>query len=236
MGAFDDVVMNQARPLPVIVLADVSGSMGVDGKLDSLKQALIDMIKSFQGASSSNLEAEIWVGVYTFGGERATKLFDPKPASEIAENEQLLGAIKSMQASGGTPLGHALTAVTDLLENKEQYPSRAYRPFLVLASDGMPNDNWPAPLNRLLNSERGKKATRLALSIGADADDSMLKEYIANEEIPVIKANNVDGIKRFFKCVTMSAIKSSQSAKPGQLPAAEVVNMLTDDSDDLLGD
>ena len=236
MGAFDDVAMEQARPLPVIVLADVSGSMAEEGKLDSLKHALVDMIKSFQGASSSNLEAEIWVGVYTFGGNSATRLFDPMSASAIAENEQLLSQINSLQASGGTPLGHALTAVADLLENKEQYPSRAYRPFLVLASDGMPNDEWEGPLDRLLNSERGKKATRLALSIGADADDAMLKKYIGNEEIPVIKANNVDEIKRFFKCVTMSAIKSSQSAKPGQLPAAEVVKMLVDDSDDLYGD
>ncbi len=33
-----------ARPLPVIILADISGSMSVDGKIDALNAALKDML------------------------------------------------------------------------------------------------------------------------------------------------------------------------------------------------
>ncbi len=33
-----------ARPLPIIVLADTSGSMSVDGKIEALNKGLKDMI------------------------------------------------------------------------------------------------------------------------------------------------------------------------------------------------
>lgn len=236
MSAFDSVVCTQARPLPVIILADNSGSMADDGKLDSLKHALVDMIKSFKGASSSSLEAEIYVSVVSFGNNKATMVIEPKSASEIADSAPLLDAINGMQASGNTPLGLALTKLVDMLEHRESYPSRAYRPFLVLASDGMPNDEWENPLKQLLSGERGKKATRLALSIGADADNSMLEKFVDNKEIPVFKATGVDGIRKFFKCVTMSAIKSSQSARPGEIAAGEVVKILADDDGGLFED
>lgn len=62
--------MPQPRPLPVIVLADVSGSMSEDGKIDILNNALKSMILSF-GAESKLLRAEIQVGLITFGGEVA---------------------------------------------------------------------------------------------------------------------------------------------------------------------
>jgi Mg-chelatase subunit ChlD len=47
----------QARPLPVIVLADVSGSMAENGKIDALNVALRDMVASF--AKEGRLRAEM---------------------------------------------------------------------------------------------------------------------------------------------------------------------------------
>lgn len=236
MSAFDSVVCSKARPLPVIVLADNSGSMYDDGKLDSLKHALTEMITSFKDASSSALDAEIYVSIVSFGNNSVSMVIEPKSASEIANNQQLMKAIDEMRAAGNTPLGLAISKLVDMLEHRESYPSRAYRPFLILASDGMPNDEWEGPLKKLLFSERGKKATRLALSIGVDADNAMLEKFIDNKEIPVFKANDVYGIRRFFKCVTMSAIKSSQSARPGEITTGDVVKILSDDDDDLFKD
>lgn len=225
MSAFDQVTNTQARPLPVIVLADTSGSMSVDGKLDSLKKSLIDMIKSFKGATASNLETEIYVSIISFGNNSATTIIEPKSASEIADSPSFLNAIYAMQANGNTPLGLALTKILGMLEHRETYPSRAYRPFLVLASDGHPNDKWLDPLNKLLTSERGKKATRLALAIGADADEPMLEKFTNNKKIPVFKANNANEIREFFKCVTITVEEVSQSPNPGEITEAEVIKI-----------
>src|SRR5687767_7155937 len=54
-----------ARPLPVLLLADVSGSMSVNGKIDALNDAVEEMIETFGGEDDSR--AEIHVAVITFG-------------------------------------------------------------------------------------------------------------------------------------------------------------------------
>ena len=46
MTTLSDFTIATPRPLPVIVLADISGSMSENGKIDSLNQALEEMIKS----------------------------------------------------------------------------------------------------------------------------------------------------------------------------------------------
>ncbi|MGI0737956.1 vWA domain-containing protein, partial [Pseudomonas aeruginosa] len=56
-----------ARPLPIIVLADTSGSMSVDGKIEALNKSLKDMISSFAG--ESRLRAELQVSLITFGSQ-----------------------------------------------------------------------------------------------------------------------------------------------------------------------
>ena len=45
-------------------------------------------------------------------------------------------------ANGMTPMGAALDIATDLIEDSDCVPRRAYRPTLVLVSDGLPNDEW----------------------------------------------------------------------------------------------
>lgn len=232
MSVFNNVIDFKSRPLPVIILADVSGSMSENGKLDSLKHALKDMIASFKNAASSTLEAEIYVSLITFGNNSTNIALEPQSANEIANDSSKMDAIDRMCAIGNTPLGGALTCLVDMLERRDVYPSRAYRPFIVLASDGLPNDSWQGPLDRLLNNERSKKATRLALAIGSDADERMLKEFVNNEEIPVFRSSNAAEIQKFFKCVTMSAIKSSQSAKPGEINSNDII-ALSDSLKDL---
>src|SRR5689334_3507688 len=47
MTELKDFVLQTARPLPVILLADVSGSMKEDGKIDALNEAVANMIGAF---------------------------------------------------------------------------------------------------------------------------------------------------------------------------------------------
>src|SRR5690606_28035911 len=106
-----------ARPLPVIVLADTSGSMSVDGKIEALNKGLRDMIATF--ASESRLRAEIQVSVVTFGGNQAQVSLPLTPAHQIQ-------SFNKLEADGPTPLGSALTLANQMIESKEKIPSRAY--------------------------------------------------------------------------------------------------------------
>ena len=199
-------VANKARPLPVIIMADTSGSMSIDGKIDSLNQSLRDMIKSF--SEESRNRAEINVSIITFGGEAKVHL-KLTPAHEIEQ-------IQELNATGGTPLGQACMLAKELIEDKETIPSRAYRPVIILLSDGHPTDDYNTAFNELINSDRGQKATRFALSIGADADDSVLSEFNNDIEAPVFHAKNASDIHRFFRAVTMSVSNHSKSQTPNQ--------------------
>lgn len=206
-----DFTVVAARPLPVIVLADVSGSMSADGKIETLNRSLREMVTSF--ANEDDLRAEVHVGVITFGGSRAEAKHPLAPASKLAWDD--------LKASGKTPLGSALTLATNWLEDRSIIPSRAYMPTLVLLSDGQPDkgDAWQQELQKLLGSQRGAKAQRLALAIGADADENILKAFVANPEVPVLHAQDAAQISRFFRFVTMSVCSRLASVNP-DIPAA----------------
>jgi uncharacterized protein YegL len=198
-----DFTVAEARPMPVIVMADVSGSMSVDGKIEALNLALKNMIAGF--AAESRVRAEIQVGLITFGGEDARVHLPLAPAHRISE-------ISPLVAAGRTPMGSAFEHAKKLVEDKEMISSRAYRPVFVLVSDGMPTDDWEPMFNALCQSERGQKATRFAMAIGADADVGMLERFANDPESPVFKAHEARDIHRFFRAVTMSVAARSQSA------------------------
>jgi uncharacterized protein YegL len=219
MSKFKEFTVSSPRPLPVILLADVSGSMATDGKIDALNAAVTEMLAAF--AEEEDGRTEIHVAVVTFGG-KASLHVAPKPAKDVQWTPML--------ANGCTPLGAALDIVTNLIEDREKIPARAYRPTIVLVSDGLPNDEWQGPLARLLGSERAQKAQRFALGIGAEADHDMLRAFLDNPEGRVFQAHEAREIRKFFRWVTMSVTSRSRSVKPNQ--AVEIDPLGLDDYGD----
>lgn len=216
MSKLQEVSLVAARPLPVVLLADVSGSMATAGKIDSLNQAVAEMVAAF--AEEDRSRAIITVAVITFGGGGA-KLHQPLvPAHQMSW--------QALAAAGNTPLGAALSLATELMEDQAQIPSRAYRPTVVLVSDGQPNDEWEEPLGRLHGSPRASKAERFALAIGDDADCEMLQRFLGQPGARVFRAHEARQIKQFFRWVTMTVTTRSRSINPNllaapQLPALE---------------
>ena len=219
-----DFTLAQARPLPVIVLADASGSMIENGKIAALNQALKDMIQTF--ATESRVNAEIQVGLIIFGGADARVHLPLAPAHQIVN-------VTPITAAGRTPLGQAFDLARDLLENRDLIPSRAYRPVLILVSDGLPTDDWERSLQSLQDSERAQKATRFAMAIGNDADESMLHQFANDREAPLFKAHEARDIHRFFRAVTMSVTSRTVSANPNQSSALALAELPDDEDLDL---
>ena len=203
MTTLKEFTVASARPLPVILMADLSGSMAADGKITALNSAVAEMQAAF--AEENDAQAEIHMAVVTFGG--AAALYLPlTPAAQVQWTP--------MQASGRTPMGAALDIVTDLIEDRERVPSRAYRPTVVLVSDGLPNDEWKGPLNRFHQSDRAGKAQRFALGIGTDADLDVLRHFLGDPEGRVFEAHEAREVRKFFRWVTMSVTARSRSGQP----------------------
>lgn len=215
MSNLKDFTMAAARPLPVIVLADVSGSMSANGKIDALNDAVSEMIATF--AEEDDSRAEIHVGVIAFGRGGATLHKPLRSATDIQW--------ESMEASGRTPMGGAFDLARTMIEDRATIPSRAYRPTLVLVSDGVATDDWRGPLEALLGSERASKATRFAMGIGADADHDTLTAFLANDEARVFEAHEAREIRKFFRWVTMSVTARSRSANPNSVVMVEPTDL-----------
>lgn len=203
MSQLHELKTSDLRPLPVLLLADVSGSMSGDGKIASLNQAVREMISTF--AAAEEILAEILVAVITFGEEARVHI----PLTSAAAVSWL-----DMQADGSTPMGRAMELAAELLEDRDLIPKRAYRPTVVLVSDGVPTDAWEAGLARLTQQGRAQKADRMALAIGGDADEAMLKRFIADPAKPVYRAEDARRIKDFFQLVTKSVTMTSRGANP----------------------
>ena len=206
--AMKEFTVDQARPLPVFLLLDASGSMIENGKIDALNRAVEEMLATF--ADEPDVRAMIQIGAIAFGGDVRVHL-------SLLTAEEAKKKWQPLVAQGNTPLGATLTQLRILLEDKKLVPSRSYRPTLVLVSDGQPNDEWQEPLKQLLESARASKTARMAMSIGADADVQMLQSFLNSPESKVFQAHQARDIHKFFKWVTMSVTVRTRSATPDNI-------------------
>ena len=201
---------SKAKPLPVVLLLDTSGSMYGD-KISSLNDAVRKMLRTFTKEESQ--ANEFLVSIVTFGGT-ASLAYSPTPASELAYT--------NLSADAGTPLGAAIDVAKTLIEDREQTPSRAYRPLVVLVSDGVPTDSWESKLDHFIQDGRSAKCDRMALGIGREAYDGpgrvTLERFIVGTEHQVFEAEDAGEIHNFFKFVTMSVVSRSLSQNPNDVP------------------
>jgi uncharacterized protein YegL len=197
----------EGRPLPIIVLADTSGSMAGE-KIAALNEALRQMVESFREIDDGRVTP--WVAIVTFD-DSARVSVAPCPAHAVA--------LPPLRADGRTAMGGAFRIVREMLEDRGRVPSTAYTPNLVLVSDGQPNDDWQPELSALLSSERARRGLRLAMAIGSDADEAMLKQFVS-PEIPVVRASDASRIRNFFQMVTFTVAQRSKSQAPNEVGPA----------------
>lgn len=199
-------IIRKAKVLPVILMLDVSGSMFGE-PIRTLNESVRQMIDTFK--SSETVNAEIKVCVVTFGGE-----VKKNPLMSVGEIEW-----KDLSANGCTPLGGAIKAVREIIEDKEQIPSMGYRPTIILVSDGVPTDDWQSEFGQFLESRRASKCQRLALGIGISEGDpqyQLLNRFISEGE--KVFLGDVSEITKFFKYATMSVTTRTRSVNPNMVP------------------
>ena len=227
----DKFVAREPRPLPIFVLADTSGSMRGE-KINELNLALREMVNALN--SADDIRGKFQLSVIAFGGN--VRII--QPLADISEI-----TLSELTASGNTPMGQTFEVVKEMIEDKDVVSSRAYTPTIVLISDGLPTDcteemyrrknyfDWE-PLRSLHSGERTSRCQRLALRIGEDADVAMLKAFIGNPEIPVIKTRDASGITNFFRWVTMSTVARMSSVNPNE--TAVIAPLFDIDEEDIV--
>lgn len=186
------------RPLHFIWLVDCSGSMQGD-KIQSVNFGIREAITPMRDAANENPTAQLLVRAITFASGAQWIISQPTDINSFTWTE--------VAADGVTDMGQALEMVAQVLK-MEVMGDRALPPVLALISDGIPTDNFGAGLKKLMAEPWGKKAVRVAIAIGQDADHEPLQKFIGNSEIKPIQVDNPQALVRSIKWLSTTAVKA----------------------------
>ncbi len=195
-----------ARPLHFFILADCSGSMASDGKMQALNNAIRETIPHLIDVASQNPHARMLVRSIAFSSGAHWHIEHPVPVDELRWTD--------LETTGYTDLGAAL----DLLAPQLQPPrmeERALPPAVLLISDGMPTDDYKPALGRFLDEPMGRVAVRMAVGIGRDADMEVLERFMGASESGPVTANNPEQLARMIRWASTHASRvASNLATP----------------------
>lgn len=218
------------RPLHFIWIADCSGSMKEDGKIQALNMAIREAIPHMQKVAEENPNAEVLVRAIKFSSGAQWHISQPTKVEDFKWAD--------LKAGGVTDMGKAFSMVAEQLKIPPM-TERALPPVLVLISDGQPTDSYERGLQELMDQPWGTKAVRIAIAIGADADYDVLQKFIGHVEIKPLQANNPEALVNYIKWVSTAVLKSASSpasqsaaAVPGSnVPVPPVPTVTAADSD-----
>lgn len=191
-----------AKRVEVLFAVDVSGSMAVEGKIQSVNSAIEEALPFMRQAQQDIVGIEPWVRVLTFGStvewvgspERLAEFWWPHLQAE---------------PQGMTELGAALDAIVDLFDVE---PPEVPTPIILL-TDGMPTDTGPSrfvdALARLDAHPMGSAGSRVAVAIGDDADRDTLDEFVARVHGQVLSAHNPQQVAAQVRIAGASVLRSA---------------------------
>ena len=199
-----DLIENPTPRCACMLLLDVSQSMEGE-KIAELNEGARQFLHEVREDDFARYSVEL--GVITFGGVVKEAL----PLGPLPESQW-----QDFEAFGNTPMGAAVNQAIDILERrKKEYTDNGvsyYQPWLVLMTDGGPNDSYTAAAKRLRDMAGEKKIVVFGVGIGDQCDMNTLAQFCP-ESRPPAKLSGLK-FKEFFAWLSQSMSRVSQST-PG---------------------
>jgi len=229
-----DLVSNPTTRLPVCLCLDVSGSMNrteggiptgrtefIDGEMWNIVEGGTTAIQELQKGVEYFFEAIKSDEIARYSVELSIVVFqsDATVILDFANIDRQ--RVPSLTANGSTSMGEGVNLALDILEQrKKEYSNKGvdyYQPWMVLMTDGYP-DNYPAnAISRVNKLGKNKKLTLFPVLIGYDADIKILKEFSTMKNDMVLKVTSAQYFREFFEWLSQSVTVASQSV-PGDKP------------------
>lgn len=192
------------RPIHFFWVVDCSGSMYGE-KIGIVNNTIQECIPEMRNSADNNPNAQLLIRALQFSSGASWITVSPVPVENYSWED--------MEANGLTELGKAFDLLAAQLSIPPM-PARALPPVIVLLSDGQPTDDYKKSLDRLKGMAWFRKAVKIAISIGQDADDDVLIEFTGNKEL-VLQANNATALAKMIKWAsTTASMVSAPSSKP----------------------
>lgn len=190
------------RPLHFIWICDCSGSMAISGKIQTLNRAIREAIPHMQESATDNPNAQVFVRAVRFSDGTQWHIAGATPVESFQWSD--------LYAEGLTNMGKALALVAEQLKMPPM-TDRALPPVLVLISDGHPTDDFASGLQALMDQPWGKKAARIAIAIGHDADHEVLQKFIGHSEMKPLQANQPEDLIRRIRWVSTVVLEAASA-------------------------
>ncbi len=192
------------RPLHFFWMVDCSSSMAGD-RIGAVNHAIQECIEPMREEAAGNPNAQLYIHTLKFASGASWVTAEPVPIEEFAWED--------VEANGITDMGKAFELLAGQL-SMPPMPDRALPPVIVLLTDGNPTDDWKRPLEKLLKMPWGKKAVKVAIAIGKDAERSVLEAFTGNPEA-VLDAGNPEVLTHFIKWAsTVASAVSNPTSNP----------------------
>lgn len=197
-----------SRPLHFIWILDSSGSMEGE-KIQQLNFAIREAIPAIQDAASENPNVHILVRAVAFSNGARWQVGTPTLPADFRWSD--------VSAGGVTDMGRALFLVADQLRMPPM-TDRAVSPVLVMISDGHATDDFGSGLKALLAEPWGKKAIRLAIAVGQDADRDALTRFMGSTELKPLQADDTRTLVQCIRWASTAVLNSADASLQVQVP------------------
>jgi uncharacterized protein YegL len=203
------------RPLHFIWLLDMSGSMGVDGKIQALNTAIDETLPQLREDAQDHPQARLFIRALGFADRPVWLQRAPVPVEQF--RWEPIAAVPQ----GLTETGAAIMEIVEPMRELERL-GRGFAPVLVLVSDGKPTHTSGPTVNEamtvLLDQPWGRASIRMAVGIGEDADMTALSTFIAHPDRTPLRAANPSDLVAMIQWV------SRQASRVASTPATQLVD------------
>lgn len=227
MGLYDEVVEVPRRTMVLFFIVDTSGSM-YGAKIGTVNTAIEEIVPELKDISETNADAQIKVATLTFSTNAKWIQSEPIAAENFRWNY--------LDPGGVTALGDACEKLNEKLSRKEfmSDATGSFAPAIFLLSDGEPTDNYKHSLDKLKQNNWFKKAIKVAIAIGDDANQNVLTEFTGNREA-VITVHTPEALKKWIQFVSVRASEiGSKSSSTGVSSDNELGNGVVSKQDEFV--
>jgi uncharacterized protein YegL len=165
--------------------------MAADGKIQCLNTAIRESLPLIRKVADKNPYCSIRVLKFSSGAEWINK--DPIPLENFSWSDL-------DTSSTDRDIGSALSMVAEEMKILPM-SQRSLPPVLILIASGSPTDDFNKGLKKLLDEPWGKRAVRIGIGIGSDAEIDVLQKFINNPEIKPYFAHNAQDLIKFIRWI-----------------------------------
>ncbi len=174
-----DLINNPAPRLPLCLCVDTSYTMLLNSRIKQVNDGIRKFIKDIHDDFYAVDMVELCI--ISFGGHQA----------HIQQEFSTVNSIQysDLKADGQTPIGSAVMLALDTIEKRkalyDAHGITAYKPWIIIISDGAATDDFSQASKRLLALQRSNKIKVTCVGIGDENND--LANFEMNKKVSQLK-------------------------------------------------